>query len=612
MSHLTPRRCVITLGVAEQPPADHPQVIRDFQSGITRLQASLVASGYEGDFIFWSGEYPKGAPSHRDSPCGFKPFCFFEAEAQGYEIVLWMDATVQIVRPLEELFQCIERDGYLIFAEDHSVGAYCKDAALPTLGLTREDSFAMRSCWACTLGLDLRKPQSIEFLKKWKELATDGITFPGPKWSGVRGFPPTASTDSRVKGHRYDQTAASVIALRLGMTAWRSKEVFFRFLSNSRRSIPTRSTNPLLWQQDQAVSPAPPTGKTPVAVIRVLFFSRGRGRGHAIPDLAIAEELRRSSCNLDLQFVSYATGAETIRNSGWSVVDLGLSEDNRFLPTLFDTHALIRDWKPAVVIAHEEFAALPAARMAGVPCILLTDWFPAAGQITGEAIAFADSIVFLGGPGFFPLPTRVRHAPIYVGPVVRKMTYSRIDRPRARFELAIPENAFVATVIPGAWATEEKAPIAQTVLSAFRQLPHVEKILLWLTTADHAAVSQQAADLSNVRVVKDCQTIEQVIVASDVVITKGNRGTIIDAASLGIPTLSLSHGLNPIDDALVAGVQSNKSFEAKALDPSSLCAYLSQLSAISPTQRAQPLNLHLQGGTAAAKALIGEIGRIIR
>src|SRR5262249_5890303 len=135
---------------------------------------------------------------------------------QGHRWVLWVDAGLRIRRSLDPLFASIRSRGYLFFPESHSVGEFCKDDALSTLGITREESFAIPSCWAAVVGLDLGSPRGAEFLRQWKERAADGVSFPGPKWSGVNGWPHLASPDPRVRGHRHDQTAASVIAHQLG------------------------------------------------------------------------------------------------------------------------------------------------------------------------------------------------------------------------------------------------------------------------------------------------------------------------------------------------------------------------------------------------------------
>jgi len=229
------RRCVISLGINGPSPSDHPEVLfQDFPRGIARIKADLDRHTFLGDFIYWDKHYPDGFPTHQQTPWAFKPFCFYEAQKRGYQLVLWLDASIKIRQPLGSLFELIGQDGYLIFQEDHTVGEYCKDDALIPLGITREDSFSLPCCWSCVLGLDLNNQRSAEFLRQWQERSVDGITFAGPKWSGVLGWPRTASLDPRVKGHRYDQTAASVIALKLGMDRWQSKQFFSEFFENDR------------------------------------------------------------------------------------------------------------------------------------------------------------------------------------------------------------------------------------------------------------------------------------------------------------------------------------------------------------------------------------------
>jgi hypothetical protein len=225
--------CVITLGVNGRTPSDHPDAIfQDYSRGTARIRRGLRQVNYCGAFLAWDQRYPDGSPTEEQAHCAFKPFCFAEALAQGYRFVLWLDAGVRIRRTLDPLFESIQRRGYLLFPEMHSTGEYCKDDALAPLGITREESFAIPSCRAAVVGLDLGSPTPLEFLRRWKERAADGITFPGPKWSGAYGWPLKASLDPRVKGHRHDQTAASVIAHQLGMNEWESRERFDWFFQS--------------------------------------------------------------------------------------------------------------------------------------------------------------------------------------------------------------------------------------------------------------------------------------------------------------------------------------------------------------------------------------------
>ena len=240
------RMCVISLGINSPSPSDHPMVVfQDFPRGIQRIKENLKKYHFKGDFNSWEKLYPEGSPTHQQIPFAFKPFCFYEAFRRGYQLILWMDSSIIIKQPIEPLFELIERDGYLFFQEDHSVGQFCKDDALEPLGITREESFTIPSCFAGVIGLNLADQRSMEFLRQWKERACDGITFSGPKWSDVRGWPRTASQDPRVNGHRHDQTAASVIALKLGMDRWKSKKLFREFFEADRISVRKLQEQPL-------------------------------------------------------------------------------------------------------------------------------------------------------------------------------------------------------------------------------------------------------------------------------------------------------------------------------------------------------------------------------
>ena len=232
------RFCVITVGIDSPSPKDHPVILHaNYADGIKRLKDTLAKTSFCGDVIAWDNTYPEGSPSHVESPFAFKPYAFLNAAAANYDNILWLDCSICVLQPLDSLFAAVVRNGHVLFHNYHSVGEYCKDDALAPLGITRDESFKMPSCNAAALGLNLNDGRSRTFLNRWAELAIDGITFPGPKHSGVNGWPRTASLDPRVKGHRYDQTAASVIALKLGMHSWHSKQEFRSYFLNDRKYV---------------------------------------------------------------------------------------------------------------------------------------------------------------------------------------------------------------------------------------------------------------------------------------------------------------------------------------------------------------------------------------
>ena len=104
--------------------------------------------------------------------------------------------------------------------------------------------------------------------------------------------------------------------------------------------------------------------------VPTLFFSRGKGRGHAVPDDAIARQLRSCNPAIDVTFASYDMGALTLKELGWDVVDLQLPEDNPLWETVIRVGQVLEAHQPRFVISHEEVAPLSLARAHRIPSVL--------------------------------------------------------------------------------------------------------------------------------------------------------------------------------------------------------------------------------------------------
>jgi hypothetical protein len=342
---------------------------------------------------------------------------------------------------------------------------------------------------------------------------------------------------------------------------------------------------------------------------RALFFSRGRGRGHVFPDIAIADEIARITPGLDISFSSYATGAETFRSLGRNVWDLELPEANPFVTTLMRAGRLIRELSPDIVIAHEEFAALVAANISNVPSIFTGAWFPKLGSVSAESLACSDSVIIRGEAGIFAPPPDLSRKPIYVGPVIRRMSCTANDRPRLRRELEIGPSVFVMTVVQGGWATEARAPIAATVIAAFRQLEFENKKCFWLAGSDHELIMDLTKSQGGFEVCRFYDDVERLYAASDVIVTKGTYGATIEAASLGVHSVSISHASNPVDEILVPRIRSNIALSASATDGDVLADRLRSL--VSLQKGPEPLLIHESGASKAALAIVLETERIL-
>lgn len=178
-----------------------------YQRGQKRLYEMLQHADETG--LFFSELRPDW-PSHFDVPYAFKPHAIAAARKRA-DVVLWLDAAMWPVNPLEPLWEHIEREGHYFPKNGWDTGQWCADSALEPLGITREESFKIPHPMACVMGFDFRNERTCQFFDEWLALA--GEAFRGP-WTNANG---EASKDPRVKGHRHDQTAAGVVAHRLGM-----------------------------------------------------------------------------------------------------------------------------------------------------------------------------------------------------------------------------------------------------------------------------------------------------------------------------------------------------------------------------------------------------------
>lgn len=213
------RRTVVSLAT---PDSSH------FQAGLNRLSVALQEFDHGVEQKFYR-DIPPGWPKHSDKPYAFKPFALMEASKTSY-MVLWCDSVIVPIRPMKPLWYRIERDGYFIAEAGNGNNNYQWTAnsayadLFPDVSIeeARETSKTFLQVHAAVIGLNLKSSIGAEFLREYYRLAKDTNAFVGP-WSN------TADKNcgpSDVKGHRHDQTAASLIAWRLGMKLARFPEPY--------------------------------------------------------------------------------------------------------------------------------------------------------------------------------------------------------------------------------------------------------------------------------------------------------------------------------------------------------------------------------------------------
>lgn len=200
-----------------------------YPMGQIRLRESLQEVGFTGDVITWRAEteISPDTPLHRDCPYGFKPYALKWAVDQGYELVLWVDASVWAIRNVQPMFDHIEKRGWLLFY-NCIAGNWTSDACLAQFGVTRDQAMQVNMLMGICMGWDMRQPKCQNFLERWLAKSRDGVSFPG-SWTNTRH---EVSADPRVYGHRHDQSVASILAHQLDMNLVVPHQTYFMYYEN--------------------------------------------------------------------------------------------------------------------------------------------------------------------------------------------------------------------------------------------------------------------------------------------------------------------------------------------------------------------------------------------
>jgi hypothetical protein len=211
------------------------------------------AKRYDEKVLCWTDGFPIGCPPHRtrwrmaastESKCipyAFKAYALHNAVLAGMETLMWCDASVYPTRSLTPLWEKIERDGVWLSNNGWTNNQWTADSAYPDLfpgdspELARAINGQIPHVVATAFGVCVAHPIGKQFLDEYFRLASTTRAFCGP-WGNtncsttVRGRnndrPIGPCGPPNVFGHRHDQTAASVIAWRLGVQLTNPPEWF--------------------------------------------------------------------------------------------------------------------------------------------------------------------------------------------------------------------------------------------------------------------------------------------------------------------------------------------------------------------------------------------------
>jgi hypothetical protein len=218
-----------------------------YAKALMRLELSLKQTGFDGTFKGINDYGHIGSPHHKGHPSAipyaFKAKSIKKAMEEGHRYILWCDSVVYATKSLEPIFDHIKEHGYLFFDNiGYTIGDYTSDNCLSMYGMSREEAFNSKMIMACVMGFDTQNPKAKEFLDKYIEGAKNGSCIGDWHNNNLQ-----VSNDMRVKGHRHDQSVASVIIKQMGLDIINAQSTYFAY--SSHKGLVPISDNVGLWSE---------------------------------------------------------------------------------------------------------------------------------------------------------------------------------------------------------------------------------------------------------------------------------------------------------------------------------------------------------------------------
>lgn len=220
-----------------------------YMKGQRRLSTRLAELDEE--YILFRDRLPDDSPAHRERPYAFKAAALAKANRCGFDQILWCDASILPLRPLEPVWAHAAEHGVWMLRNGYSNYQWTADEAYPYLfpewfsadaerlasvedrmELARAENRKIEHVMAGAIVVDLRHERGRAFLLEYLRLCIHTPACRGP-WTNLNAtHAPTRYTVPRawrpderecpcgprdVLGHRHDQTVASVVAHRLGV-----------------------------------------------------------------------------------------------------------------------------------------------------------------------------------------------------------------------------------------------------------------------------------------------------------------------------------------------------------------------------------------------------------
>jgi len=136
------------------------------------------------------------------------------AAENGYTKILWLDCSIMAIRPLNDIWNYIEKNGYYLYKSGENACQTANDNALNFYGISRDTAELYDECASNVVGLNLDTEVGFNLYNLWisslNGTANRGVKFP----TGTQRL--LESEDPRFKYARQDQSTLSLSAAKLG------------------------------------------------------------------------------------------------------------------------------------------------------------------------------------------------------------------------------------------------------------------------------------------------------------------------------------------------------------------------------------------------------------
>lgn len=135
-----------------------------------------------------------------------------KAAELGYNRILQLDVSLRAIRPLDDIWEYIDKNGYYFYKSGFTCDQSCNDDCLAYYGMTREEAANVIEVASNVVGINLDHKDGKRFFKSWtdsiKSTANRGIKWPTEQERLLEG-------SGEFLHHRQDQSTASLSSIGL-------------------------------------------------------------------------------------------------------------------------------------------------------------------------------------------------------------------------------------------------------------------------------------------------------------------------------------------------------------------------------------------------------------